>query len=49
MAGLSLAKSAHAPAYAKALSDVALAASTLGEANPRAIGNAATAAAAQLR
>ncbi|MDQ4051395.1 MAG: AAA family ATPase [Actinomycetota bacterium] len=48
MAELSLARSAHAPAYAKALADVALAASTLGEANPRVIGNATTAAAAQL-
>ena len=48
MAELSLVKSAHAPAYAKALADVALAASTLGEANPRVIGNATTAAAAQL-
>ncbi|MFA6300049.1 MAG: hypothetical protein WC642_12830, partial [Nocardioides sp.] len=48
MSGLSLAGSAHAPAYARALSDVALAAATLGEQNPRAVGNAATAAAAQL-
>jgi hypothetical protein len=48
MSGLSLAGSAHAPAYAQALSDVALAAATLGEENPRAVGNAATAAAAQL-
>jgi adenylate kinase family enzyme len=48
MAGLSLARSTHAPAYAKALSDVALAACTLGEANPRVIGNATTASAAQL-
>jgi adenylate kinase family enzyme len=48
MAGLSLARSAHAPAYAQALSDVALAATTLGEENPRVIGNATTAAAAQL-
>ncbi|MDP2773246.1 MAG: AAA family ATPase, partial [Nocardioides sp.] len=48
MSGLSLAGSSHAPAYAQALSDVALAAATLGEENPRAVGNAATAAAAQL-
>jgi hypothetical protein len=48
MSGLSLAGSPHAPAYAQALSDVALAAATLGEQNPRAVGNAATAAAAQL-
>ncbi len=48
MASLSLARSPHAPAYAKALSEVALAATTLGEANPRVIGNATTAAAAQL-
>ncbi len=48
MASLSLARSPHAPAYAKALSEVALAATTLGEENPRVIGNATTAAAAQL-
>ncbi len=48
MAGLSLARSTHAPAYAKALSDVALAAVGLGEENSRVIGNATTAAAAQL-
>ncbi|MCD4524683.1 AAA family ATPase [Nocardioides sp. cx-173] len=48
MSQLSLSGSAHAPAYAKALSDVALAAATLGEENPRTVGNAATAAAAQL-
>ena len=48
MAALALAGSAHAPAYARALADVALAASGLGEENPRTIGNAATAAAAQL-
>lgn len=40
--------SSHAPAYADALADVALAASTLGSGDPKAIGNAATAAAAQL-
>ena len=48
MAGLSLARSTHAPAYAKALSDVALAAVGLGEESSRVIGNATTAAAAQL-
>jgi adenylate kinase family enzyme len=48
MSRLSLAGSAHAPAYAQALADVALAAATLGEENPRTIGNAATSAAAQL-
>jgi hypothetical protein len=48
MSALALARSAHAPAYARALADVALAASTLGEATPRTVGNAATAAAAQL-
>ena len=48
MSALSLARSAQAPAYARALADVALAASGLGEDNPRTIGNAATAAAAQL-
>ncbi|WP_193610232.1 AAA family ATPase [Nocardioides lijunqiniae] len=48
MGELSLTGSAHAPAYAQALADVALAAATLGEENPRTVGNAATAAAAQL-
>ncbi|WP_134738524.1 AAA family ATPase [Nocardioides sp. 503] len=48
MGQLSLTGSAHAPAYAQALADVALAAATLGEENPRTVGNAATAAAAQL-
>ena len=48
MASLAAAGSAHAAAYAQALSDVALAGSLLGEENPRSIGNAATAAAAQL-
>ena len=48
MNALSVAKSPHAPAYAKALADVALAACSLGEENPRVIGNASTAAAAQL-
>lgn len=48
MAALAAAGSGHAAAYAQALSDVALAGSFLGEENARSIGNAATAAAAQL-
>ncbi|MEO9325020.1 AAA family ATPase [Nocardioides sp. C4-1] len=40
--------SAHAPAYAAALGDVALAAASLGTPDPRSSGNAVTAAAAQL-
>lgn len=48
MSALALARSDHAPAYARALADVALAASTLGDEHPRTVGNAATAAAAQL-
>lgn len=48
MASLASSGSAHAAAYAQALSDVALAGSFLGEENARSIGNAATAAAAQL-
>ncbi|MCW2813096.1 MAG: ATPase family associated with various cellular [Nocardioides sp.] len=40
--------SPHAPAYAAALGDVALAGAALGTPDPRATGNAATAAAAQL-
>ncbi|WP_309647848.1 AAA family ATPase [Nocardioides sp.] len=48
MNGLALGRSPHAPSYAKALADVALAAASLGEENPRTVGNAATAAAAQL-
>ncbi len=48
MASLVLSGSANAAAYAQALSDVALAGSLLGEENARSIGNAATAAAAQL-
>ena len=48
MSSLALARSPHAPSYAKALADVALAAASLGEESPRAVGNAATAAAAQL-
>ena len=49
MAALALEGSAQAASYAQALADVAMAATSLGEDNPRAIGNAATAAAAQLR
>ena len=49
MAALALDGSVHAASYAEALSDVAMAACSLGEDNPRAVGNAATAAAAQLR
>ncbi len=49
MAALALRGSLHVASYAEALSDVALAACSLGEENPRAVGNAATAAAAQLR
>jgi hypothetical protein len=48
MSALALARSEHAPAYAQALGDVALAASALGEATPRTVGNAVTAASAQL-
>jgi len=48
MSALALTGSARAAAYAKALADVALAGSVLGEPNPRAVGNAATAASAQL-
>ena len=48
MASLAMAGSGEAAAYARALSDVALAGSLLGEENARSIGNAATAAAAQL-
>jgi adenylate kinase family enzyme len=48
MSALALARSTHATAYARALADVALAGSTLGEETPRTVGNAATAAAAQL-
>lgn len=48
MAQLALEKSQHAPAYAKALGDVALAASMLGQPGPDAVGAAATASAAQL-
>ncbi|MCW2833306.1 MAG: ATPase family associated with various cellular [Nocardioides sp.] len=48
MASLAMAGSADAAAYAHALSDVALAGSLLGEENARSVGNAATAAAAQL-
>nr|WP_246304179.1 AAA family ATPase [Nocardioides thalensis] len=48
MAQLSLEKSQHAPAYAKALGEVALAASMLGQPGPDAVGAATMAAAAQL-
>ena len=48
MAQLTLGRSPHAPAYAKALADVAMAAVGLGEENARVLGNATTAAAAQL-
>lgn len=48
MAALAVSGSEHAAAYAQALGEVALAGSLLGEENPRSIGNAATAAAAQL-
>ncbi|WP_244932181.1 AAA family ATPase [Nocardioides sp. W7] len=48
MGQLQLTRSPHAPSYARALADVAFAASSLGEENPRTVGNAATAAAAQL-
>ncbi|TYL52189.1 AAA family ATPase [Nocardioides sp. BGMRC 2183] len=48
MALLSLERSPHAPDYAKALGEVALAASTLGAVDPRAVGNAAMASSAQL-
>ncbi len=48
MAELSLAKSQHAPAYAKALGEVALAATLLGRPGPEAVGTASMATAAQL-
>lgn len=48
MALLTFERSPHAPAYARALGEVALAASTLGTPDPRAVGNAAMASAAQL-
>ena len=48
MALLAFERSPHAPAYARALGEVALAASTLGTPDPRAVGNAAMASAAQL-
>jgi hypothetical protein len=48
MSALSVARSPHAPAYAQALSDVALAACSLGEENSRVLGNAAMASSAQL-
>ena len=48
MAHLTLTRSEHAPAYAKALADVAMSAVGLGTENARVLGNATTAAAAQL-
>ncbi len=48
MSGLSVSRSAQAPAYAKALADVAMSAISLGEENPRVVGNAAMASSAQL-
>jgi adenylate kinase family enzyme len=48
MGRLQLERSTHAPAYAQALADVAFAAATLGEPTPRTVGNATSAAAAQL-
>ncbi|HJQ05427.1 MAG TPA: AAA family ATPase [Nocardioides sp.] len=48
MGVLELERSAHAPAYAAALADVASAAAELGTPDPRSVGNAAMASAAQL-
>lgn len=48
MSGLAAVGATAAPSYAAALGDVALAAAALGTPDPRATGNAATAAAAQL-
>ena len=48
MSALSVSRSAHAPTYARALSDVAMAAISLGEEHPRTVGNAAMASSAQL-
>ncbi|WP_232678018.1 AAA family ATPase [Nocardioides sp. R-C-SC26] len=48
MSLLAVTGSPHAPTYAAALGDVALAGAELGTPDPRATGNAATAAAAQL-
>ena len=48
MAQLTLNRSEHAPAYAKALADVAMSATTLGQENQQVLGNAHMAAAAQL-
>ncbi|WP_183098509.1 AAA family ATPase [Nocardioides pelophilus] len=45
---LALSKSEHAPAYAKALGEVALAATLLGQAGPEAVGTATMATASQL-
>jgi len=48
MAQLSLGRSEHAPSYAKALGEVALAATLLGQPGPEAVGTAAMATSAQL-
>ena len=48
MAQLTLIRSEHAPEYARALAGVAMAAVGLGQENARVLGNATTAAAAQL-
>ena len=48
MSQLSFAKSEHAPAYAKALGEVALEATLLGQPGPEAVGTAAMVTAAQL-
>lgn len=48
MSQLTLAKSEHAPAYAKALGEVALAATLLGQPGPEAVGTAAMTTSAQL-
>ena len=48
MSRLTLTRSTHAPEYARALADVAMAAVGLGQENARVLGNATTAAAAQL-
>jgi hypothetical protein len=48
LSALALARSPQALAYATALSEVATAAATLGQPTPRVMGNASTAAAAQL-
>lgn len=48
MSHLTMTRSEHAPAYARALAGVAMAAVGLGQENARVLGNATTAAAAQL-